>query len=316
MFIILLFVGIYALNPIPSVDILGNGFDFKTGATGLAPIFKFTYEENATWTTPLSKVTYQVPDQFVFHSVDKTFESVVQHVSESYTEFYEKFVEQYTFSIGIETGIVGFGFKFDKQLGYIKDMIRKNYVEFIHGTHSWSFAIGSMYPPDLLDFDPMFDLAVKKFPQKIITSHDAVYALEFTQTFGQFFVYRASFGAQLDFNSAVSETITKSYSKEWVWEQAGLSFHYYLFNVSAGGFEDRTKIHIDDNFLANSNANTTFYGGDPALANVNTLTSWVNSIDQNLYPLNTSFIPIWTLVSDPIKQETMMNYMISYLKNS
>ncbi|HLX53285.1 MAG TPA: MAC/perforin domain-containing protein [Aquella sp.] len=312
----ILFYTVIAFEPAPITNILGNGFDFKTGTYSLAPVFEYTYDSKMTWTTPYSKKTYSVPDQMFLHSADKTFESVISHVSASFTEFYEKFVREYSFTIGIETGIVGFGFKFDKQLGYIHDMQTQQFAEFIHGMHYWTFCVGSLYPPDLLDLNPMFMLAVKKFPQVIVTEHDKTYAMEFTQTFGQFFVYRAYFGAKLDFNSAISMKLVKSYSKEWTFTQAGLSFHYYLFNVSAGGFEDRTKIHIDQDFLENSNANTSFYGGDPSLADVTKLSLWVESLDQNLYPLNATFIPIWTLVSDPLKQQTMKNFMISYLRNN
>ena len=313
----LLFIIFYATSaePINAVNFLGNGFDYKNGTYSLAPIFLFTYKSNITWTSPYSNKIYKVPDQMFVHSLDMVFEKVTESISSSYKEFYESFVARYTFNLGIDIKSVGIGFNYDRQMGFIKDSMTQNYAAIIHGTHFWTYNVASLYPQYMLQLDPMCQLAINKFPRKIVTQQDVNYATEFTQTFGQFFVYRSIFGAQLDFNVAVSKTLTKNYDKEWMFTQAGLSFHYHLFNISAGGFQNRTQIHIDTEFLAQTNANTTFYGGDPTLANINNLTNWVNSIDQNLFPLNSTFIPIWTIVNDPVKQLSMKNFMISYLRN-
>ena len=312
----LLFIGIVvgSIQPGSVVNYVGNGFDFCSGTYSLAPVIAFTYDANHTWTTPHSKITFAIPDQMFLHPWEKTFESVTDASFKSYHEFYESFVSGFKFSIGIETGVVGFGFNFDRQTLSIHDMITAGFSEIIHGTHYWSYNIASLYPVEMLDLDPMFELATKKFPQVIRTDADKAFATEFVDTFGQFFVYRSAFGAELDFNVAVTETITKSYSQEWVYEQAGMSFHYYLFNVSAGGFTNRSDIHIDSEFLAESKANTSFYGGDPALADITKLDRWVQSVDQNLFPLNATFVPIWTLVTDSVKRQTMQDFMMDYIR--
>lgn len=314
LFIFIIFSSINAAEPIAAANILGNGFDYKSGTYSLAPIFLFTYTSNMTWTSPYSNKVYNIPDQMFVHSLDEVFEKVTESMSESYSEFYESFIRRYTFSVGIDIKAFGLGFNYDRQMGFIKDSMEQDYAEITHGTHFWAYNIASLYPQYMLQLHPMLQIAINKFPRKITTQQDILYATEFTQTFGQFFVYRSAFGAQLDFNIAISKELTKNYDKEWMFTQAGLSFHYYLFNVSAGGFENRTDIHIDTAFLAQTNANTTFYGGDPTLADINKLSAWVRSIDQNLYPLNSTFIPIWTVVSDPIKQTSMKNFMIAYLK--
>jgi len=319
MFILILFALSNAaqlkLEPISAANFLGNGFDYKTGTYSLAPCFSFTYNSGATWTTPYSQTTYKVPDQMFVHSLDETFEADTQSITESYTEFYDTFVRRFTFNVGIDIRAVGIGFSYDKQTGFVREMITQNFAEFIHGTHFWAYNIASLYPAYLLNLHPMLVLGISKFPRVILTQPDIVAATEFTQTWGQFFVYRSAFGAQLDFNVALSKTLIEKYDKEWTEVQAGLSFHYYLFNVSAGGFQNQSDIHINKEFLAQSKANTTFYGGDPTLAKLDKLDVWVDSIDQNLFPLNSTFVPIWTLVSDIIKQQSMKNFMISYLKN-
>ena len=69
----------------------------------------------------------------------------------------------------------------------------------------------------------------------------------------------------------------------------------------------------DEEFKLDTNANTTFYGGDPTFADMKKLDKWVMSIDQNLYPLNATFEGIWTLVDDPVKSATMKKFMMEYI---
>lgn len=303
----------YTLDPVPVSNFIGNGFDYKTGTYGLAPIFQFTYTNGAIWTTPFHSVTYKVPDQMFLHSLDYTYESVTDSISQSYSEFYQYFMSRFTFKVGIDIGKYGGGFLYDRQTGFIKDMIKEQYVEFMHGTHYLTYCIGSMYPAYILSLDPMFNESLMKFPRKIVTDTDKALATEFVQSFGQFYVYRAKFGGRLDFNVALSETLVKSYDKEWTITQEGLYFHYTLFNISAGGFTNQSDIKIDSTFLEQSNANTTFYGGDPTFADLKTLDAWMKSIDINLYPTFATFVPLWTLVEDPIKQATMKEFVLAYI---
>ena len=62
-----------ALDDIPGSDFIRNGFDISNdtvsqyvsggGETSRLPVYKYTYEQQATYTSPYTKTTYKVADQ-------------------------------------------------------------------------------------------------------------------------------------------------------------------------------------------------------------------------------------------------------------
>ena len=315
--IVLLLVSICYGKLISATNYLGNGFDSKKGIYGLAPIFKLTYNEKKQWTSPYSNITFDVPDQMSVHDNDMTSEIVSQGVYHSYEEYKEMYESWFTFDIGVKTDNFGLGFQYSQDLGYVKDSITDNYAEIIHGNHLWVYYTGVLYPFYILEFDEMFEAMLNIFPREIKTHDDFQFASIFVQTFGTHFPNVALFGAKVNYNSAISETLISKYDKEWIDTQYGMYFHYNLFNISAGGFDNRTSINISSEFLMNTNSNVTFLGGDPELANLLNISNWVLSQDQYTYPLNVTLIGIWNLVTDDsIKQNTIKNFLVNYINNN
>lgn len=303
-------------NPISATSYLGSGFDARKALFGLAPIFDYTYNKNLQWKSPYTKKVYDVPDQMAVSPYESVQEIVNQGSYSSYHEYKEMFEEWYNFDIGISAGnYFSTGFKYNQTLGYIHDKMSESYAQIIRGHHLWTYYIATLYPAFIMKFDSMFEESLNMFPQTVKTDADRAFAYQFIQSFGTHYSYKAIFGAKLDFNAAISSYITKSYSKEWCVTQYGFYFHYKLFNVSSGGFFNRTDITVDQTFLKNINAQTFFLGGEPTVADLNNLTYWVKTIDQNTAPMNITLVGLWNLVKDPIKQKTMKNYIQDYLNN-
>ena len=300
----------HSLNPITGLDYIGNGFNYQTGQSGLAPLFYLSYDHKQQWTSP-SGTTYDVPDQAFVHDHLMAYEITTQGLYSSYSEFYTMHTESVSFSAGLDIGKIGFGFYYDQQLGFVRDQIRIGHSEFLHGTHWWSFYIMSMYPAYLLKLDPMFQSAIDYLPSSIESPSDKQKVDEFIETFGNFYMHQGVLGAKVDYNSAFSETLAKTYGWDWVTTNYGFSFHYYLFNISAGGFSNQTDIYIDVAFSAASNSNVTFYGGDPALANITSLSAWVATIEKFPTPINMTLNGIWTLISDEKKQQMLEEYILN-----
>jgi hypothetical protein len=304
----------YCNTPISATSYLGSGFDAQKALFGLAPIFDFTYDEGLTWTSPYTKITYDVPDQMSVSPHESVQEIVNQGSYSSYHEYKQMFEEWFSFDVGINAGnYFSAGYKYNKTLGYVHDKMSESYAEIIRGHHLWTYYLATLYPSFVMTFNPMFEKSIEMFPQIIKTNADREFAYQFVQTFGTHYSYKAIFGAKLDFNAAISSYITRSYSREWCYTQYGFYFHYKLFNVSSGGFANQTDITVDKTFLKNINAQTFFLGGDPTLADLNNLTLWVKSIDQNTAPMNITLVGLWNLVKDPIKRNTMRNYIRNYI---
>lgn len=306
--LLLLVTNSLCYEPVAAASYLGSGFDSKTALFGLAPIFDYTYGRGEMWKN------YKVPDQMSVHSYETTSEIVNQGIYKSYHEYIEMYERWFSFDVGISGQYFSAGFKYNETLGFIHEKMSEKFAEIIRGHHLWTYYVATLYPSSIMKFDPMFEKSLDLFPRIIKTDSDREYANQFIKTFGTHYCYRAVFGAKIDFNAAISQQITNSYSQNWYTTQYGFYFHYKLFNVSAGGFKDKTDITIDKTFLKNINADTFFLGGDPALANINNLTAWIKTIEKNPAPMNITLIGIWNLVSDSVKQNTMKNYIIEYLK--
>lgn len=314
LFLIFLTIAFSQINPpIKATQYLGAGFDTKKAVFGLAPIFKLNYDGKKEWTSPHSKIKYSVPDEMIVSDFDMVHEIVFQGKYSSYYEYLETYSSWFNFDIGIDTGKFSGGFQYNEALGSVYKYMSQGITDALHGNHVWYFFVGTMYPPNILDLDIMFKKTIDKLPDEIKNQDDLVEYQNCINTFGTHYLYKSIFGARIDFNAFAKKTFVEQYSSEWISEQFGFYFHYKLFNVSAGGFYNQSEISISDKFLAETNADTNFFGGDPSLSNLDNLTDWRNTIDQFVFPLNTTLSGLWSLISNPIKQQTMKNYIMSYI---
>ena len=307
--------GKLSVPPISATNYLGCGFDAGTGELGLAPLFTWSYSGKQKWSPPSGNGSYAVPDQMAVSPFDEMRETVVQGSYDTYAEFLSSYVSWFQFDVSLGYKNFSAGFNYDKQLGYVHKMMAEGNSSLMHGNHLWNYYVATMYPPSVLKQNPMLSLAISKLPPTIQSQADWNAYNEFRVAFGTHYLARAIFGARIDFNSALSDEMTQSYSNSWVQEQYGFYFHFVLFNVSGGGFENKSSINISQEFLQGSNSNVTFYGGDPTLADLNNLTAWTQTIESMTFPLNCTLIGTWEVMADPTKSTTMQNFVTSYLNS-
>ncbi len=305
-----------AKPPISATSYLGCGVDAGTGELGLAPLFTWSYSGKQSWTPPSGNGSYAVPDQMAVSPFNEMRETVVQGSYDTYSEFLSSYVSWFKFDVSLGYKNFSAGFDYDKQLGYVHKMMSEGNSSLMHGNHLWNFYISTLYPPSVLKQNPMLALAISKLPPTIQSQADWNDYDAFRVAFGTHYLARAIFGARIDFNSALSNQMTQSYSNSWVQEQYGFYFHFVLFNVSGGGFENKSSINVSQAFLQGSNSNVTFYGGDPTLADLNNLTAWTGTIESMTYPLNCTLMGTWELIADPTTSTTMRNFVASYLNSS
>lgn len=314
LFWITVFVAIaFAQNPASPVNYLGSGLDAYKATYGQAPIFQFTYDQGQKIQSPYSKIVYDVPDQMFVKPMQKMEEVIMQGTYSSYDEYLDMYTEWFNVDASIQVGYFGAGFNFNKQLGYVHERMQQHFSAVMHGHHYWTYYIASLYPTTSLNTTIMFKNALDKFPSQIKSQEDRDYAYQFVQTFGTHYMYKAVFGAKVDFDTAISQDLKNSYSMDWISEQYGFSFRYTLFNISMGSGMNQSEIHVSKEFLQESNAETFFVGGDPTLANLDNLDEWVKTLDQNTFPMNTTLVGIWNLATDKTKQATIKQYVRDYM---
>lgn len=316
MILLILFQQVYSYKPIDATQYMGAGVDAKKAIFGLAPIFQLTYTSNKTWTSPHSNITFKVPDQIATSSDTQTQEIVLQNSYKTYQHYLYEYTAHWNFDVNIGVSYASLGYKYNKELAITKETLDTQTKTMMHGNHVWYFYVATLYPAFILNYDPMFQMALNKLPQKIVTSNDLTYYNEFITTFGTHFMTRALFGAKVNFNAYTDDSLMQSHSSEWVSTQYGFYFHSKLFNISSGGFKNQSDIKVSEQFLKQVNAKINFYGGDPSLSNLNNLTDWTDTIDQFTYPINSTMNGIWELVTtDIIKQQTLKSFVINYMNS-
>jgi hypothetical protein len=301
---------------INAVQYIGSGYDLKKGIAGLAPLFKYTYDDGNTWTSPNSNITYKVPDQLVVSKYNRVDEVVLTGYYNSYDEYLNEYTSWFNFDISLNIKKFGLGFKYNKQLGYVHEQMKNTTLTNMNGHHTWYYYDADMYPPNILEKNDMFQLEIESLPKTINTSKDRIQYQNFIETFGTHYMYRSIFGGKCIFDVMTSDTVIDNYSKSWTSTQYGFYFHYVLFNISSGGFTNRSDITINNQYLKNSNSNITFLGGNPSLANINNITDWVNTIDEYTFPINSTLNGLWELIDDPIKSLTLKDFIIRYLNSN
>lgn len=311
--ILLLATTTLALNPASPVNYLGCGLDAYKATYGQAPIFRFTYDDGQTIRSPYSHIDFDVPDEMFIHPMQKMEEVIMQGTYSTYDKYLDMYTEWFNFGVSIDVDYFAAGFNYNRQLGSVHQRMQEHFSDVMHGHHYWSYYIASLYPAKTLNMTTEFNMALDSFPVPIVTQEDHDYAYQFVQTFGTHYMYKAVFGAKVDFNTAITQDLKKSYSFDWISEQFGFSFRYTLFNISIDTGYNHSEIHVSKEFLRQSSAETFFVGGDPTVANLDHLDIWAKTLDQNTFPLNITLMGIWTLTSDKKKQDTIKQYVIDYL---
>lgn len=275
---------------ISSAQYVGCGANALTGQFGLAPIFEQTFESNSMW--QFQNDSFLVPDQMIVTDLMIDRLSVLQQVASTFDEYFESFKSWYQFSVSFQAEF-DLAFQYDQQLDFVYRYLHQESTFLLHGSHFWSLCHVELYPPYMLNLNPMFVKAINDLPQSIVNQNDYQMYQEFIDTFGTHLLGDAVSGAKIDYNNIVFQNLTKSFSLEWISDQYSLSFYTNMFGIDDGGFSSKSQINVSVAYQESRLQNLTFYGGDPFLTN--DLIKWLDSVPFYLYPLNGTLIPLWEL---------------------
>jgi len=285
----------------------------------LLPVFTFSTNQHKTFTPAYSPATtYDVPDQVVVANTGENGEIIIQDVYNHYQDFLQTIRSSFTFSIGFSAmkNALSLGFKYDKELMKVQHMLSNNTIAQGHSKHWWNLYQIEGLPAFLQTLDPALTAGFAQLPASVANAADAAKYDQFFNYYGTHYVSLANFGAYVHMDSFVSTDLVNKYSMQWVSTQMGLEFHLWLFNVSAGGFKNKTDIKLDNTYAQHSESYTFFEGGDPTIAGINTLSAWVATIESEPHYLNLTLRPLSELASNAGVKATMATAMNSYVANN
>jgi len=303
--------------PLPGADLLGSGFNALTGQAFLLPVFAFSTNQHKTFAPSYAPGTvYDVPDQITAAITEENGEIIIQDVYDHYQDFLKSYRSSFTFSAGIEVGAFGLAVKYDKELYKVNHELSNNSIAQGYSKHWISLYQVEGLPPFLQTLDPTIQAAFSQLPASVGSAAEAAKYDQFFNYWGTHYVSFANYGAYIHMSSFVGKDLIQKYSLQWVSTQMSLSFHYYLFTVSAGGFHNRSDIKIDNTYQQHSESYIFFQGGDPTLASSDTLSQWLPTIKAEPHYVNVTLRPLSELVANAAVKATMNTATTSYINNN
>jgi hypothetical protein len=309
------------IQPIRAVDFLGRGFDLYTGEYLVegekkpVPIFDFTYGKKV-WRYPGSDTPYAIPTEIAVAANPFVKEIVLQSTYTSYRSYLSNYSSWFHFGVDFQYGAFQGGLKYNQELGKIHSEMTEKNKDLMTGYHRLNIYSASLYMPEILDLDPAFIKSLAVLPDRITDEDSELKYRHFVQTYGTHYVFSALFGAKLNFDAMTSSELQDHYEKKWVNREYGLYFHYQMFNISNGGYQNRSSIQVSTDFIKQTQSESFFYGGDPGQAHVDSIKNWTQTINGFEYPFNVTLNEISELIPDKTKRLTMKAYVTDYINRN
>jgi hypothetical protein len=326
LFFLLALVSFVALaknyKTITGADLLTKGLDFRQG--GLvpnervrSPIFDYTFDPNSPnyvySPTGRPDLKFKVPREISVTSTNSHVEQTNSSLFRSYSEIVKTDVGAFSFGVSIDVGKYGIGAGYSREYSRIQQRLSSNYSTTTRGLFYTSAYSCIAIPYPFMKLNGFFKQIVDALPATPRTQQDIEMYKLFLEYYGGWFGFQGIFGGSIRQFHFLHRRLTESRDESWIRTQINLSFRYNLFNISAGGFRNRSQIHINNFFAENTIGELVFTGGIRNLQSNNTLKEWDRSIDDEPSLLSGSYKPISDLLqNDPIKRENMKNIITKY----
>jgi hypothetical protein len=316
------------LDVMPGADFMMKGFDVTNdsvslyvsngGETQRLPVYKFTYDNQATYTNPYTKVKYKVADQISPTTNTQAMEFIVQDISYHFSSVQTYETSRFNIGVKFSSENISAGVTYNHQMAKASTIMSNNSHVFAGSKKWWKIFDIAAYPPLLVGgLDPIFVKALDGLPRKIKTDRDKFRYEMFTRAWGTHYISGANFGGKLIHNVYVDTDWYSSQQSSWVSSQISLNFHYDAFDIDGGGFHNKSQIKMDKDYEKHSQSYMFYEGGLTILQSGQTLDDWQESIPQVPHFLNATMAKISELASDYNGVgKTLSNYIDLYMEHA
>ena len=115
-------------------------------------------------------------------------------------------------------------------------------------TDVYSYYSLASLPPQFMTLDPRLSMALKQLPAKITKGSDQSKYNTIVRYWGSHFVMSANFGGKINLDTFISNSYVHSKSQSFLAQQFSLNFHYQMFDLSSGGYHNKSDIKLDESF--------------------------------------------------------------------
>ena len=263
------------LDDMPGANFMMKGFDItndtvseyvsKGGETARLPVYKYTYDEQQTYTSPYTKTRYRVPDQLSPTTDTQAMEFIAEDISYNFEEVMTYEMSRFNVGVTITVKDISAGVTYNHQMMTAKDTLSNSSHVFAGSKKWWKMFDMAAYPPSLVgSVDPMLaEVLNHKLPKKIASAKDARQYEMFVKSWGTHYMINGNFGGKLIHNVYIDTDFYKSRSSSWMSTQIDLNFHFDAFSIDGGSFHNRSDIKMDQDYLKHSRSYLFYEGGFP-----------------------------------------------------
>jgi hypothetical protein len=144
------------LDPMPGSDFMMKGFDMTNdsvslyvsngGETERLPVYKFTYEQQATYTEPYTKTQYKVADQLSPTTNTQAMEFIVQDISYQFSSVQTYETSRFNIGVKFSKGDINAGVTYNHQMAKAST-IMSNHSHVFAGSKKWWKIYDMAEPP-------------------------------------------------------------------------------------------------------------------------------------------------------------------------
>lgn len=307
------FVGNFEdLPTIESAQIVGAGFNARTGQSGLMQLLTWTYTYNQTWQSPSSGVVYKIPDQLML-AEDSYSSTKVCLVLSTELDAYVHAYFSWDYFYGVLPLVPFIAYAKANELLNASVKLQLNETFYGWSEYNTKYYSLDMAPAYLLQPNTIFKLSIEGLPESYNNPTDLQKYEEFVTSYGTHYVCFADMGGTMHSANYISKAVALSNGLEVTAQQMLFAFAITFFGLFTAGFQTKGEIQLAAWFADNQEFYQYFYGGNVAYQSNTTLAQWMLSIPDSPSMLNKTLCPISMLVNDATKQASLESYITEYV---
>jgi len=295
-------------NPcLPGIDLMGAGFDLKTGQSRGQQIIAFTFPEKPTYVNPFDNdLKYTAPDEAKV--TDNTHGEMATTTNVFYTA--SSYAEELAASVGL-SGTDG-AFSASAEVKTASQFLADTAE---YGSYAETHVKVTLYDvtlltPTLLKTAPTFQQSIALLPKEYNITTAQQY-MQFIKAYGTHYRTAATFGGRGQMLTAVNTEYSSQSSKNSIQAEANLHFAW----LQAGGSTSSTEDQSSEEFRSGTSFSTSLAGGNPM--KIEQWSEWMQTfygaptiITYEIQPLSSLVLNV-----DPIRAQNLVSATRDYMSS-
>ena len=267
------------------------------------------------WKNPFNNITYQMPDQI--WSLAGVPGGWLNSVCNVYRNCYE-----YKNSMAQSSGVSNYSpgmFSQSSSYKSISERFSSSSAEVVETSAFVSAIEATSVPAEVLGLTEYAKKFLNDLPKNF--TDDAEMYYKFITYFGTHYFLKGSFGGYIRMWFAVDSSYFLSHSESDVLAQSSSYFHGYLESgESFSSYNQKSSNNGHSSFNKNLNERSSvtvaYHGGEISLLNSGGLKNWEKSVPGNPGLFGGTLLPLYSMISDPVKQVSMKRAVTAHLDKS